>query len=338
MPHKDKKSTLIRQWEMLKLLPSGAGGPWMKASEIASRLEDEGHEISVRTVQRDLKELSVIFPIELNDKNPRDYGWRWMRGKHVDIPGMSISEALAMRLVETHLKQMMPSSMLEALQGVFSQAKSRIEQVPNSSEWVKKVKVVQPNQALLPPVIDDVAQDAIYTALLQNLRIAAWYRPIWMEESKEYVLNPLGLIMRGPVSYLVATAWDYEDPRLYAIHRFEKAEILEEDCRIPEGFDLDESIARGFADFAEGGEAVRLEILCDDDKAAYLSETPLSSDQILEPYSEGWQKLTATVNDTWQLRWWLLSQGSAIEVLSPGSLRKEIVASLEETLANYRQG
>ncbi len=78
-------------------------GRWDKASEITSRLNDVGYAVSVRTVQRDLKELSEIFPIELNDKNARDYGWRWMKNANLDIPGMSVSEALALRLVEMHL-------------------------------------------------------------------------------------------------------------------------------------------------------------------------------------------------------------------------------------------
>ena len=331
MPHKNKKETLIRQWQMLKLL----GRQWLKASEIASMLKDQGHEVSVRTVQRDLQEMSTIFPIQLNDKNPRDYGWRWMKGASIDIPGMDMSEALAMRLVEIHLKQMMPSSMLEALQGVFSQAKSRLEQVPKPSDWVKKVKFVQPNQALLPPRIDENVQVGIYKALLEKRKIKGYYRVIRMEESKEYVLNPLGLILRGSVSYLVATAWDYEDPRLYAMHRFEKADVLDEECSIPEGFDLEKAISSGFADFANGGDQVHLQLLCDESKAAYLEETPLSEDQKVSSPDDGWVKISATVNDTWQLRWWLLSQGAGIEVLSPINLRKEIAKELAEASGHY---
>ena len=105
---------------------SKTDGRWDKASDIASRLNDEGYDVTVRTIQRDLMELSEIFPIELNDKNPRDYGWRWRKGANLDIPGMSISEALAMQLVEKHLHQMLPASMLEGLQGVFSLADDKL--------------------------------------------------------------------------------------------------------------------------------------------------------------------------------------------------------------------
>ena len=331
MPHKDKKSTLIRQWEMMRLLPSTY---WMRASEMVTRLKEAGHDVTLRTVQRDLHELSLIFPIRLNRKNPKEYGWKWMKDAHLEIPGMSLPEALALRMVEMHLKQMLPSGMLNSLQGVFGHAKTVIEKDAIRSErspkeWLKKVKVVQPNQSLLPPQIDEAAQEAIYNALLKNRRISATYRPIGKEEFREYELNPLGLIMRGPVSYLVATAWDYENPLLYAMHRFGKAELLEEEARIPQGFDLEKQISSGFADFSEGGANLVLEILCQDAKASYLAETPLSSDQTLEPYSEGWKKLTATVNDTWQLRWWLLSQGSEIIVLSPQEIRSRIAEDLK---------
>lgn len=335
MPQADKKSTLIRQWEMLRMLPSGSGGPWMKASEIASKLKHDGYEVSVRTVQRDLKELSAIFPIELNDKNPRDYGWRWMKGANLDIPGMSLSEALAMRMVETHLKQMLPSSMLEALQGIFGQAKSRLDKAAKPSEWLGKVKVVQPTQPLIPPKVDEAAQNAIYRALLENRQFSASYRRIGSEEPKEYVLHPLGLVMRGSVSYLAASAWDYEDVRLYAMHRFDTAEVLDESIRIPDGFDLDREIALGFADFASSGAPILLEIFCHRSKMAYLSETPLSHDQKIEHVDEEWVRLGATVNDTWQLRWWLLSQGSSIEVIAPEHLRKEISEELSEASGYY---
>ena len=39
--------------------------------------------------------------------------------------------------------------------------------------------------------------------------------------------------MRGSVSHLVATAWDYDEARLYALHRFRKVEMLEDAVETP---------------------------------------------------------------------------------------------------------
>lgn len=132
MAKNDKKSTLLRQWDMLKLLPSGRtgdphSGRWDKAGEIRDKLNESGYRVSVRTVQRDLLQLSEVFPIELNDKNPRDYGWRWIKGAHLDLPGMNVAEALVLRLVEIHLRQLMPVSLFDGLEAVFGLARSKLE-------------------------------------------------------------------------------------------------------------------------------------------------------------------------------------------------------------------
>lgn len=66
-----------------------------------------------------------------------------------------------------------------------------------------------------------------------------------------------------------------------------------------------------------------------------LRQTRLAVDQQMEPETDGWTRLTATVNDTWQLRWWLLGQGAGIEVIGPAELRERIRMELVEALALY---
>lgn len=346
MPKIEKRSTLLRQWEMMRLLTvSGSDskydGRWDRASEIAAKLNTAGFDVSVRTVQRDLKELSEIFPIALNDKNPRDYGWRWIKGANLDIPGMSVSEALAMRLVEMHMKQLLPDSMLNSLQGIFRLAQSKLDTIEkqnnnHSKDWLDKVRIVAPSQPLLAPVVKEDVQAAVYQAVLKNLQITADYQSMGSEQPKEYVLHPLGLIMRGALIYLVASAWDYADARLYALHRFSHVQVLETAINAPDGFDLDEAIASGLAEFANQGTPIQLELRCTEDVAAYLSETPLAADQKIEVDVDGWVFLTVTVNDTWQFRWWLMGQGAGVEVYSPENLRLEIINNLEVALAHYR--
>jgi predicted DNA-binding transcriptional regulator YafY len=45
--------------------------------------------------------------------------------------------------------------------------------------------------------------------------------------------------------------------------------------------------------------------------------------------------LTATVQDNWQLLWWILSYSQDIIILEPAMLREEILTRLNETLAGY---
>ena len=101
----------------------------------------------------------------------------------------------------------------------------------------------------------------------------------------------------------------------------------------PEGFSLDGYVKEGRLQFGNG-DTLRLEVLVSPEVAAYLAETPLAEDQRLTTRGER-TKLTATVFDTWQLSWWILSHGPEIEVVKPVKLRNQIAASLREAALQY---
>ena len=102
--------------------------------------------------------------------------------------------------------------------------------------------------------------------------------------------------------------------RLYALHRIQRAARTYERRNKPVGFDLDAYIATGALQFGNG-DSFQMEALISPSLARLLAETPLAADQRIED-----DRLTATVLDTWQLRWWILGQGDGIEVLQPAAL------------------
>lgn len=62
MSGKNKSNdTLLRQWEMLRLIPSSSQG--VSTTQLASRLKDRGYPVTIRTIQRDLEKLSTHFPL-----------------------------------------------------------------------------------------------------------------------------------------------------------------------------------------------------------------------------------------------------------------------------------
>jgi len=160
------------------------------------------------------------------------------------------------------------------------------------------------------------------------------YRSPGAENSKELVLHPLAFIQQGERSYLLATTFNYPDVVYYALHRMQTAEILDEPAIRPADFSLDNFLARSGGQFGNGGE-ITLKANLTDQLATILRETPLSSDQKISNRA-GKITLTATVVNSWQLHFWLLSQGSRITVLQPASLRKFVIASLTDALANYK--
>ena len=92
--------------------------------------------------------------------------------------------------------------------------------------------------------------------------------------------------------------------------------MLDQPRRLPEHFDLDAYLRAGGFEYPEG-EPIPLVALFQRGAARHLQETPLSDDQRIVDEDDWRVRLTATVNDTALLRWWLLGFGSGVEVLEP---------------------
>ena len=331
MPSNKTRNTLARQWELLKLLPTRGSGK--SAKEIADALAEAGFAVSKRQVERDLLDLQEVFGLECNDASI-PYGWRWGSAP-VELPGVTLAEALSLQIVEETLKPLLPGSVLRTVQPRFEQAKAKLaalaEQNP-AAAWADKVMSVPPALPMLPPVLDEDLLDLVQTALLNNQQIEVVYLG-FTNEPKALRLHPLGLVVRGAVTYLVATAFDYADVRLYALHRFQSVGRTYEAAKRPKGFKLAQYVDEGALQFGNG-KVLKFLARIDERLAKHLTETPLSTNQKIKAIDDGFE-LTASVVDSWQLHWWVLSQGGAIEVLSPPALRERIVSSLKAALNRY---
>lgn len=326
-------NALSRQWELLKILPNK--GPGLTSQQILDQLNDLGYQVTKRTVERDLRDLSEPFPIQCNDKG-KPYGWFWTPGASAELPAITLAEALSIRLVEDLLKPLLPTAILSSLQNHFNQARNKLrhQQTDNpTAGWQDKARHVPPSLPMMPPSIDPAVLDTVQQALLHDKQIEVEYQTIHNDTVKKQTLHPLGLVQRGEVSYLVATAFDYQNIRLYAVHRIVSATCTEQEANRPADFDLDKYIASGALQFGANTQ-IQLKVKISKDLADYLSETLLSEDQSITEQEED-ILLTATVTDSWQLRWWILSKGAAIEVLEPEPLRQEIRQTLSNALTQY---
>lgn len=333
MPSDTTRNTLIRQWELLKLLPKRGTGK--TAKDLAITLNDAGFKVSKRQIERDLATLSGPFPLDCKDQSI-PYGWKWMDGRSADLPGLTVAEALSMKLVEDTLQPLLPKSVLASLEGNFKQAQEKLAALdagnPNV-QWASKVRTVQPTLPLLPPQLNQEVLENVQESLLLNKQFEAEYRSINSEQSSVLTLHPLGLVNRGSVTYLVATAFDYSDVRLYALHRIIRVVKRDEDAVRPGDFNLDDYINSGALQFGDG-KNLHLKAYVNDWLAKFLTETPLSVDQKLVVDGDK-TKLTATVLDSPQLQWWILSHGTGIEVLAPVTLRIAIAETLKQAASAY---
>lgn len=322
---KETSNSLYRQWQILSRLTTGK---WMGTRELQEILEREGVEISLRTIQRDLNQIAQRFPIESSKTIPQ--GWRWRSDAPIQsLPHMTSSQAVTFMMVEEHLKHLLPPSLIEEMNPWFDLARRSLSTQNNVRQWINRVRIVPATQPLIPPVVDRQAQQAVYEGLLQDKQLECIYQGRGQNsEVKTYILNPLALVQKGSIIYLVCTRHDKSDIQTFALHRFKSANVLNTRALHPVNFDIDEYIesgALGFrVNFDQPTENVMLKLHMPEADAHYFEESQLSRDQQIEKLDHGMALISATVPFTSQLVWWLRSFGNKIQKIEPEHVSRAV--------------
>ena len=315
---KETSNSLYRQWQILSRLGTGK---WLGTREIQETLQREGIDISLRTIQRDLNQISQRFPIESNGTVPQ--GWRWRSDAPIQsLPHMTSSQAVTFMMVEEHLRHLLPPSLLEEMMPWFDLAKRSLSTQNNVRQWINRVRIVPATQPLIPPIVDKHAQQAIYEGLLQDKQIECIYRARTHQgEDKTYILNPLALVQKGAVIYLICTRNDKTEVQTFALHRFKAATVLDSRALHPVNFDIDHYIdsgALGFrVDYSKPTEQIQLKLTMTENTAKSFYESQLSKDQTITALEENIVEVNATVPFTSQLVWWLRSFGKKLLNIEP---------------------
>jgi predicted DNA-binding transcriptional regulator YafY len=327
----ESTNALKRQWALVRKIPRQ---PLRKtAGQLTSELASEGFAVQKRTVERDLIALSEVFPAIECDERDRPFGWSWARDAvSVQLPGMTASQALVFQMVAQFLKPLLPGSTYESLQPFFAAAREKLGDLSPLSSWQDKVRVVHPAQTLIPPNVNAAVHRAVTEGLLVNRQMEIVYRKRGKPDTVTHVVNPLGLVQRGPVAYFVVN--QSKDPFYLAMHRISRASLLEAPAQPPSSFDLDRLIASGGLGFGNG-KPIRLNAVFRDPAAEHLQESPLSADQTLVRLHDGKTRVTATVPHTQQLEWWLMAFGDQVEVKGPAPLRRRFATVARATSRQY---
>lgn len=333
MPSQKKYETLLRQWMLLKIL-----SPYKQTTQqIHQRLIEQNVIVDENTTLRDLKKLEEVgLPINSTDTKP--INWSIKKEWQDKIVGMTDGEALLALLVKEYLRDVLPITMTKQLDDLFAMAQKKLNthHANQANQWFNKIRVIAAQQPQLAPIIQDNIKHTITQALIDNQVIRAKYK------GYDSLLSPLALVMRGQVIYLAAI--DFNEPdkvKHFALHRFNDAEIAYgEPFYSPENFNIDTLLKEGWGHFQhqQDEKKIRLECWCDPNLKNYLEEMPLADNQWLDFTNpvNGRYWLKVYLPYTWQLKQWLLSQGSRIEVLKPVWLREALQEEIQAML-NYYQ-
>jgi predicted DNA-binding transcriptional regulator YafY len=330
------QDTLIRYLRMLSLIPREPRN--VTTERIKLLLEEDQYSISLRSIQRDLIKLSTFFPSLIGDfARPQRWCWK-ANAPQLSLPTLDPQTALTFHMVEQHMKLLLPAVTLSHLQPWFDAAAGVLSAQGNGlCNWPEKIRVLPQGLPRVSPPIDPDIHATVSQAVLAEKQLQMTYKSVGADAPWTKILNPLGLVVRSGVIYLLCASEEYDEVRQFNLHRIQGVVMLESPVIRPDKFNLDSTIADGAMGIKLSAKRIKLEAYFSAHIGTYLAESPISEDQTLVDEEGGDVCLRATVPDTFELRQWLKSFGDEVIVTKPASLRREFREIAETMLDGYRE-
>ena len=321
---------------MMELIPRYPAKTF--TNEIKDKLGELGYEATLRTIQRDLQELSRLFPI-VSDERSQPFGWSWKKdAKGYESPAMDPIQALTFSLAAQYLEPLMPKANFKRIEAFFSRAESVLigNEKSKLHNWRKRVKVIPENIRFKEPKVSLEIRQKLYHAVYEGIQIKALYKKRGSKTSDKRHIHPLGIVIKGSMHYLICMMdEDQIEPRYLPLQRFEKVELLDDKVREPKSFNLDHFIHKNNLGYAFSDQLYTFEAIFDKTMAFHLLETPLNSSQVAKEIGDNELLIQARVPDTLQFEQWLMGFGSKVEILKPIKLRNKFKLLAKELIKKY---
>jgi len=295
-------------------------------------------EVSVRTVYRDLEALVAAGVPVLTESGPGG-GCRLMDGYRFPLRGLRPDEAEALLIlgVPGVLRELGLDRAVDA-----AHRQIRITAGGTDGGGAPLVHLDLPRwfggQEEVP-CLRDLAR-----ALRSRQRLAVSYRA--RDEAKTRVagprvVEPLGLVNKAGLWYLVAALAGSADMRVFRVARIASARVLAEPFRRPEGFDLAAFWRQWSAEFEASRPRLPVTLRASPSALAAFGEIfgqaagPALA-AALPPDEHGRRVITLSFEHERAAVGRLAGFGDQVEVLTPPSVRAALVATAQLILRRYR--
>lgn len=198
--------------------------------------------VSPRTIERDLEQLAQEGRIH-QVRRDRSRNPTWETGERaptIEVRWMNGRTAAAIKVMESCLDCMLPSTLLQDLQPLFSRADTALKQAHNReyANWLQKIRIK-------PSLKDHDAETTskhlgiIQEALLKNLAILVTEHRDNTPRAHR-TIHPQGLLFSRAGVHLVAIDETLQgSPLQICIHNIADVELLDQPASTPAGFNLD---------------------------------------------------------------------------------------------------
>jgi predicted DNA-binding transcriptional regulator YafY len=297
----------------------------MTTRDLAKRLE-----VSERTIHRDMEALSTAG-IPVAAERGTDGGWFLLEEYRTNLTGLNEAEIQALfvkpsrLLADLGLGKASEAAFIKLLAALPSMYRRDAEYIRqrihvDMSGWRRSEEAIP----CLPTL-----QEAIW----QERKVQITYRR--EDSAVERLVDPLGLVAKGSVWYLVAAVEG--DLRTYRVSRMQAVRIVDEPCIRPQDFDLATYWNQSTADFVANLPRYPATLRVASDKLSWIRSLWRYARIMHEepPDAEGWIKLSVQFEVEEEACQYVLSFGPQIEVLEPPELRDKVIHLAEDVVALY---
>jgi predicted DNA-binding transcriptional regulator YafY len=291
--------------------------------------------VSLRTVYRDLEALSAMGVPVVTESGPGG-GCRLMDGYRFPLRGLRPQEAEALLIlgVPEALRELGLDRALDAahrqIQTTAGLAARPLVHL-DMPRWFGSQEEV--------PCLRDLAQAL---RLGRKLRFRYRHRD---GRDEPRVVGPLGLVNKAGTWYLVAVTWTRELQEAGAVlvfraGRIDGAFVLAEPFERPADFELVGFWARWSAEFAASRPRLQVTLRASPQALEIFHEifgqaAGPALEAALPPDEDGWRVVTLSFEHELAASHRLAGFGGRVQVLSPPSVREELVTTAREILGRY---
>jgi predicted DNA-binding transcriptional regulator YafY len=304
----------------------------LTSRDLAGRLE-----VSARTIHRDMEALSGAG-IPVVAERGTGGGWSLLGEYRTNLTGLNEAEIQSLFVSKPSTRLLADLNLEKAAEGAFlkllaalpsvyrrgaEQARGRI--YVDVTGWNRAEEAVPHLHAL---------QEAVW----QERRARILYGRGECDAPLERLVDPLGLVAKGSVWYLVAAVEG--EVRSYRVSRVQGVELLDEPCVRPADFDLAAFWERSSAQFRAHLPAYRARVRVRREVVARLPYAGRFAriEQTGEPDADGWVEVSLRFDVEEMACEYALGFGTQLEVLEPAALREKVLDAARNVVAFYTQG
>ncbi|HEU5199307.1 MAG TPA: YafY family protein [Ktedonobacterales bacterium] len=297
------------------------------ARDLAKRLE-----VSERTIHRDMEALSVAGVPVVAGRGTGG-GWGLLEAYRTNLTGLNEAEIQAIflsgpprLLADLGLDKAAQAALIKLLAALPSLSRRNAEEI-RQRIYVDAAGWRQPGETI--PFLPRL-QEAIW--LERALRFS--YRR-GDGSVVERVVEPLGLVAKGSIWYLVAAIEG--EFRSYRVSRVQDATLTDEPFIRPPGFDLAAYWEQATVEFKANLPRYPAVVRAD---PAILPRMRQEShytriQEVGPPEADGWVTVNILFEEEHSAREYVLSFGPQIEVIEPPALREQVLQAAKDIVARY---